>query len=127
MICPALVLALVQTQSPSPSPAATPTPRPTPTGPTVVITTTRLPRGSGWEAKVAATSKPCSTVAARDTPAWRIAPSNTRSSLARAPVWLAAAFCPPVEAPPFTTTTGMRAATPRSRSLNARPSPTLST
>jgi peptidyl-prolyl cis-trans isomerase A (cyclophilin A) len=39
MICPALVLALVQTQSPSPSPAATPTPRPTPSGPTVVITT----------------------------------------------------------------------------------------
>ena len=40
MICPALVLALVQAQSPSPSPAATPdSPGPTPTGPTVVITT----------------------------------------------------------------------------------------
>ena len=40
----------------------------TPQPPTVVTTTTRLPRGRGWEANVAATSKPSSTVRARATP-----------------------------------------------------------
>jgi hypothetical protein len=98
----------------------------TPHPPALVTTTTRLPRGRGWVAKEAATSKPCSTVAARDTPAWRAAPSNTRSSLASAPVWLAAARWPPLVAPPLTTTTGLCSATPRSRSMKLRPSPTLS-
>ena len=41
----------------------------TPQPPAVVITTTRLPFGSGWVAKVAATSKASSMVAARVMPA----------------------------------------------------------
>jgi hypothetical protein len=66
----------------------------TPQPPAVVITTTRLPLGSGWVANVAAASNASSTVAARVTPAWRHAPSNTRSSVASEPVWLAAARWP---------------------------------
>ena len=42
-------------------------------------------------ANVAAASNASSTVAARVTPAWRHTPSNTLSSAASAPVWLAAA------------------------------------
>ncbi len=66
-------------------------------------------------------------MAARVMPAWRHMPSNTRSSLASEPVWLAAAFCPPAVAPPFTSTSGFRAATWRVRSKNVRPSCTPST
>ena len=58
----------------------------------------------------------------RTTPACRHAPSKTRSSVARLPVWLAAARAPTSEAPPFTTTSGIRSATDRIRSKNARPS-----
>ena len=79
----------------------------TPQPPAVVMTTTRLPVGSGWVANVAAASKASSTVAARVMPAWRQAPSKTRSSVASEPVWLAAARAPPAVAPPLTSTTGL--------------------
>ena len=46
----------------------------TPHPPTVVRTTTRLPLGSGWVAKVAAASNASSTVRARVIPAWRAMP-----------------------------------------------------
>lgn len=49
------------------------------------------PAGRGCVANVAAASKASSTVAARVTPAWRMAPSKTASSVANDPVWLAAA------------------------------------
>ena len=99
----------------------------TPQPPAVVITTTRLPFGSGWVAKVAAASKASSMVAARVMPAWRHMPSKTRSSLASEPVWLAAARWPPAVAPPFTSTSGLTAATARARSKKPRPSGTPST
>ena len=83
----------------------------TPHPPAVVMTTTRLPAGSGWVAKVAAASNASSTVAARVTPAWRHMPSKVRSSVASEPVWLAAARAPPAVAPPLTTTVGISAAT----------------
>ncbi|GIU89241.1 MAG: hypothetical protein KatS3mg010_0340 [Acidimicrobiia bacterium] len=73
----------------------------------------RGPRGSGCVANVAAASNASSTVAARVIPAWRHMPSNTRSSLASDPVWLAAARCPPGVVPPFTSTTGLRRVTAR--------------
>ena len=63
----------------------------TPQPPAVVSTTTLGPAGRGCVANVAAASKASSTVAARVAPAWRQTPSKTRSSLASAPVWLAAA------------------------------------
>ena len=53
------------------------------------------PAGSGWVANVAAASKASSTDVARVTPAWRHIPSKTRSSLASAPVWDAAARARP--------------------------------
>ncbi len=71
----------------------------TPQPPAVVTTHTRGPFGSGWVAKVAAASYASSIVAARTTPAWRQPPSKTRSSVARLPVWLAAARAPTSEAP----------------------------
>ena len=83
----------------------------TPHPPAVVSTTTFGPAGSGWVANVAAASNASSTVAARVTPAWRQTPSNTLSSAASAPVWLAAARAPPSVVPPLTTTSGLRAAT----------------
>ena len=91
----------------------------TPQPPAVVSTTTFGPFGSGWVANVAAASNASSTVAARVTPAWRHAPSKTLSSAASAPVWLAAARAPFAVAPPFTTTSGLRAATDANRSSSA--------
>ena len=68
----------------------------TPQPPAVVTTATRGPRGTGCVANVAAASNASSTVAARVIPAARHSPSNTLSSVASAPVWLAAARAPPV-------------------------------
>ncbi len=99
----------------------------TPHPPAVVSTTTLGPAGSGCVAKVAAASKASATVEALVAPAWRQTPSKTRSSLARAPVWLAAARWPPSVAPPFTSTRGLRAAASRIRAAKATPSPTPST
>jgi hypothetical protein len=99
----------------------------TPHPPAVVTTTTWGPAGKGWVANVAAASKPSCTVVARITPAWRMAPSKTRSLAAKAPVWDAAARWPPSVAPPFTITSGMRGVIARARWKNARPSPMLST
>ena len=99
----------------------------TPQPPAVVSTATFGPCGRGWVAKVAAASNASSTFAARVAPAWRHMPSNTRSSLASAPVWLAAARWPPAVAPPLRRTSGMRAVTVRMRSENARPSAMPST
>ncbi|MEI2653689.1 MAG: hypothetical protein V9G12_16360 [Microthrixaceae bacterium] len=99
----------------------------TPQPPAVVITTTRLPDGSGWVASVAAASNASSTVAARQTPACRHAPSNTRSSVASEPVWLDAARAPPAVAPPLTSTTGLVGVIARTASKNARPSSMPST
>ena len=99
----------------------------TPQPPAVVITTTFGPLGSGCVAKVAAASNASSTVAARVTPAWRMAPSKMRSLVASAPVWDAAARWPPSVAPPFTSTTGLRSATDRMRSAKPRPSAMPST
>ena len=65
---------------------------------------------------MAAASNATSTPAARVAPAGRAMPSNTVSSLARAPVWLAAARWPPAVAPPLTSTIGFRSASDRSRS-----------
>ena len=78
-------------------------------------------------ANVAAASYASSTVAARVTPSWRHTPSNTRSSDARAPVWLAAARDPDEVAPPFRRTRGMRSVTEAMRSAKARPSAIPST
>ena len=99
----------------------------TPHPPAVVMTTTRLPRGNGWVANVAAASKASSIVAALVTPAWRHAPSKVRSSLDNEPVWLAAALAPPAVAPPLTTTSGIVAATSRTVSKKLRPSAIPST
>ena len=99
----------------------------TPQPPAVVTIAVRGPCGSGCVANVAAASNASSTVAVRVMPAWRHMPSKTRSSAARLPVWLAAARCPPLVAPPFTTTMGLRRAASRSRSNSARPSATPST
>jgi hypothetical protein len=99
----------------------------TPPPPAVVSTTTFGPSGRGWVAKVAAASNASSTVAARVAPACRQTPSKSRSSLASAPVWLAAARCPPSVAPPFTSTTGFSAAAAASRCRKSRPSPMPST
>ena len=78
-------------------------------------------------ANVAAASNASSIVAARVMPAARHAPSNTLSSAASAPVWLAAARAPPSVAPPLTSTSGLRAAAWPKRSSSARPSPMPST
>ena len=99
----------------------------TPHPPTVVTTATLGPDGNGWVANVAATSKASSIVAALTAPAWRTAPSNTRSDVARAPVCDAAARAPPLVAPPFTITTGLRRLTRCVASTRARPSATCST
>ena len=77
---------------------------------------------AGCVANVAAASNASSTVVARVIPAARQAPSKTLSSAANAPVWLAAARAPPSVAPPFRSTSGLRAAAAASRSINARPS-----
>ena len=74
----------------------------TPQPPAVVSTTTFGPvrqrlggeRGGGLERLL--------DVAARVIPACRHSPSNTLSSAASAPVWLAAALAPPSVAPPLT-------------------------
>ena len=63
----------------------------TPHPPAVVTTTVLGPFGNGWVAKVAAASNASSTVRARHTPAWRIAPVKIRCSPASAPVCDAAA------------------------------------
>ena len=80
----------------------------TPQPPTVVSTTVFGPAGSGWVANEAAASNADSMLSARVSPAARHAPSNTLSSAARAPVWLAAASAPPAVEPPLTTTSGLR-------------------
>ena len=80
----------------------------TPQPPTVVSTTTRLPRGSGCVENEAATSNARSMSSTRIAPVARHTPSNTLSSLAKAPVWLEAALLPAVVAPPLTTTSGLR-------------------
>jgi hypothetical protein len=67
----------------------------TPHPPAVVRTTTLGPAGSGWVANVAAASNASSTDMARVIAGRRQAPSNTASSAASAPVWLAAAFAAP--------------------------------
>ena len=72
--------------------------------------------GRGCVAKVAAASNASSIVVARATPACAHMPANTRSSEASEPVWLAAARWPPAVVPPFTTTTGLWAATCARRS-----------
>src|SRR5436309_2017844 len=72
----------------------------TPHPPAVETTQTLGPFGNGWLANVAAASYASSIVAARTTPAWRQAPSKTRSSVARLPVWLAAARAPTPDPPP---------------------------
>jgi len=77
-------------------------------------------------AKVAAISNASSTVAARTAPAWRHMPVKTRSSVARLPVWLAAARAPPLVAPPLTRTTGLRRHTSRRRLKKSAPSVTPS-
>ncbi len=99
----------------------------TPQPPTVVTTATRLPRGNGWVANVAAASKADSMVGIRITPAWRAAPLKMRSLLASDPVWDAAARWPALDAPPFTITTGIDELTSRSVSNIALPLPTPST
>ena len=93
----------------------------TPHPPAVVTTTVFGPSGSGCVAKVAAASKASSTVRARHTPAWRIAPVKMRCSPASAPVWEAAACCPASVTPPLTSTTGSSAVTARIPSKVARP------
>jgi hypothetical protein len=92
----------------------------------VVNTTTRRPRGSGWVANVAAHSYASSTDGARSAPHCRQIPSNTRSSLASDPVWLAAARLPSAATPPFTSTSGLRAVNARSESMKCAPSATPS-
>ena len=92
----------------------------------MVNTTVRLPRGSGCVAKVAAHSKACSTVAARSAPTCAATPSKMRSSLASEPVWLAAARLPSAATPPFSSTSGFRAASARAASAKRRPSGTPS-
>ncbi len=99
----------------------------TPHPPAVVITTVRGPLGRGWVANVAAASNASSTVAARVMPCWRHMPSKTASSLARDPVWLAAARWPSELDPPLSSTRGRRSATDRTRSAKARPSEMPST
>jgi hypothetical protein len=83
--------------------------------------TTRLPRGSGCEAKVAAASYASSNVSARRTPSWRHMPSKMRSSLASEPVWLEAARWPRLVAPPLRSTSGFRLENCATRSKKARP------
>ena len=98
----------------------------TPQPPTVVSTTTLLPRGSGCVAKLAATSKPSSTVLAREAPVLRHSPSKILSLLAKAPVWLCAAREPASVAPPFTTTSGLLFSAAVNEDSSALPSLTLS-
>ena len=66
-------------------------------------------------------------VTARTAPLWRTMPSNTRSSVASAPVWLAAASAPRGVIPPLTSTTGFASAAFRTAAANRRPSSTPST
>ena len=98
----------------------------TPHPPTVVRTATRFPFGSGWVANVAAVSNAPSTDETLMAPAARVAPRNTRSLLAIAPVWLCAALEPAAVAPPFKTTRGLTAVMSFMACNNDLPSPTFS-
>ncbi|CAB4694970.1 unannotated protein [freshwater metagenome] len=98
----------------------------TPHPPTVVTTATRGPAGTGRVANAAAISNASATELARAAPICRHIPSNTRSSVASEPVWLAAAFAPDPDAPPFRMTTGIRRQTASRRSAKSRPSATPS-
>ena len=81
--------------------------------PALVTIATRPPRGTGWCARSAATSKSSSSVPVRMTPAWRKRASTTVSLSASAPVWEDAARAPARERPALTATIGLRRATRR--------------
>jgi hypothetical protein len=89
--------------------------------PALVRIATRPPRGTGWLARIIATSNSSSIVSVRITPAWAISASTATSLPASEPVCELAARAPAPVRPLFTATIGLsRATSRRDRKKRAR-------